>query len=349
MMLLIAIGDRFTSQVNLGISSHALAWISVVGFTLIFMVLGYLFIKIPKHETGQRHLDDPLNNSIIDIRGHDYDEALLHADVSTLNRAQRRARAKLQMKKHRRLDSVAPRQNVERIEDVHENDEIHRIDNNQDENSDQEGDDDVDEFDGDGQIVVQNLTRKERQRLAKFQEREERRMYEQLRREKSRLMDETLSREKREKEKAALEEQEKLLRQRKLMALAEQERKRLLFVYPGKCSKDNKDQSMTIEAFVNLIVEEKRIDVKKMAHQLSVSTSDLIDRIRQLEDEDSLPLPGIFDRDYDFYYLMSNDDIRSVITALETSGPMSLSSFRDACQSILSRTHKGQIDDDILA
>jgi predicted DNA-binding protein (UPF0251 family) len=148
------------------------------------------------------------------------------------------------------------------------------------------------------------------------------------------MIDEALSREKREKEKAAWEEQERLAQQRKERMITEQERKRMMFVPHDNHSKDTSMTHMTVEDFVKLLLEQEQISIDEMANRMSVSTNDVVDRIRQLEDEDRIPIPGIFDKSYAYYTVVGHDDMRSIITRLEESGPMSLSTFREECQGL---------------
>lgn len=348
-------GDPYTSKMSLGFSNQVLVWVSAGGFTVIFIILGYFLIKIPANETGdrnRRHPNDPSRVDLLGLRGEEYDDALLQANVSTLNRAQRRARAKLQMKKYRRLETAVPRQNVPLREpiDAEHDDVIQNFDRNN--NQDPQGEDWNQEIDDDMRIegdeggqrnensivrISSTLSRKERQKLAKVQEREERRAYENMRRENARVLDEELSRKKREKERTAHDEQVILAQQRKEMAIADQERKRMMFVQDENHTKDS---SMTVEDFIKLLSEQKRISVVEMANRLSVSVSDLVDRLRELEDDDRMAITGIFDKNHEYYTLLSHDDMRSIITRLEESGPISLSSFSEVCQNILSPTGK---------
>ena len=344
--------DRYyTSNMNLGLSNQVLVWVSVGGFTVIFIVLGYLLIKVPQYETSvrRRNPNDPSPIELLpNLRGEDYDEALLHADVSILNRAQRRARAKLQMKKRRRLDTAIPRQNALIHQDpmdmggIAEDDhDIHDMVRNDQQDQHEEEMNEDDEVEGEeepineNQILRHSVTRKERQKNAKYQEREERKIYERMRQEKSRLMDEALSREKREKEKAAAEMQERLVHQRKERAREDQERRRLMFFQHQNAS--SKDVSMTVEDFAQFLRVHKRISLVEMAIELSVSTGELVERVRQLEDEDRIPMPGVFDEKHEYYTLVSRDDMKAIIQRLEETGPISLSSFGKECGEILNQ------------
>ena len=147
------IDDGYTNSITgVAISNQSILILCTLGFGTLGLVL---FIILRHLSTDQEN-----ENEQSYVRG--YDDVLDDSDVATLNRAQRRARAKFRMKKARR----APTPNVGA--QVGEGDEnVLGGENNQ-----------VGRDDNDGIVAVDaNRSRKERQRAAKAKEREERKVY----------------------------------------------------------------------------------------------------------------------------------------------------------------------------
>ena len=145
--------DGYTNSITgVAISNQSILILCTLGFGTLGLVI---FIILRHLSTDQENENEQSN-----VRG--YDDVLDDSDVATLNRAQRRARAKFRMKKARR----APTPNVGA--QVGEGDEnVLGGENNQ-----------VGRDDNDGIVAVDaNLSRKERQRAAKAKEREERKVY----------------------------------------------------------------------------------------------------------------------------------------------------------------------------
>eukprot|EP00581_Thalassiosira_minuscula_P017169 CAMPEP_0183722868 /NCGR_PEP_ID=MMETSP0737-20130205/14696_1 /TAXON_ID=385413 /ORGANISM="Thalassiosira miniscula, Strain CCMP1093" /LENGTH=297 /DNA_ID=CAMNT_0025953113 /DNA_START=15 /DNA_END=905 /DNA_ORIENTATION=+ len=132
---------------GVAISNQSILILSTVGFGLLGFAVYFLILR---RVSGTDDRDDDENDGA-DV----YGEMLDRSDVATLNRAQRRARAKFRMKKARR--AVVPGQQ-------------------QGEENDGDGVD-VDANRGGNlePLAETNLSRKERQRAAKAMEREERR------------------------------------------------------------------------------------------------------------------------------------------------------------------------------
>ena len=128
---------------GIAISNKSILILSTIGFGILGLVL-YCILR--------RLTDQPTNQD--DNEERDYGEILNDSDVATLNRAQRRARAKYRMKNARRV--AQPVQ-------VNNNGE----DGEEDDNENQ---------DNVPQVNINNLSRKERQRAAKKKEREERKV-----------------------------------------------------------------------------------------------------------------------------------------------------------------------------
>ena len=127
---------------GIAISNKSILILSTIGFGILGLVLFYILRRLTDQQTNQD-----------DNEERDYGEILNDSDVATLNRAQRRARAKYRMKNARR---VAQPVQVNNNGEDGEEDENHNQDN--------------------VPQVNNNLSRKERQRVAKKKEREERKV-----------------------------------------------------------------------------------------------------------------------------------------------------------------------------
>eukprot|EP00571_Detonula_confervacea_P009270 CAMPEP_0172321424 /NCGR_PEP_ID=MMETSP1058-20130122/43353_1 /TAXON_ID=83371 /ORGANISM="Detonula confervacea, Strain CCMP 353" /LENGTH=326 /DNA_ID=CAMNT_0013036931 /DNA_START=15 /DNA_END=995 /DNA_ORIENTATION=+ len=143
---------------GVAISNKTIIILSTLGFGALGLAL-FLILRrlstIDGHDEQQEH-----------ERGRDvYGEQLDQSDVATLNRAQRRARAKFRMKKARRA-AVPGQQEVNGEDD--EGGAAQAL-----------GGDEVmgEDFGGINDLGEANLTRKERQKAAKAREREERKIY----------------------------------------------------------------------------------------------------------------------------------------------------------------------------
>ena len=130
---------------GIAISNKTILILSTIGFGILGLVLFYILRRLTDQPTDQD-----------DNEERDYGEILNDSDVATLNRAQRRARAKYRMKNARRV-----------AQPVQVNNNNNREDGEEDENQNQDN----------IQLVNNNnLSRKERQKAAKKKEREERKV-----------------------------------------------------------------------------------------------------------------------------------------------------------------------------
>ncbi len=147
---------------GVALSNETILILCTFGFaTLGFFIFFIILRNQPKYDEEDERLIDR-------HRRDNYGDELDKADAATLNRAQRRARAKYKMKQARR-DMAPVVQVAARAGDD---------DNNNDNNIAADGgriDDDDDVVDNN--IAEGNPNRRERQRLAKQMERKERKMY----------------------------------------------------------------------------------------------------------------------------------------------------------------------------
>jgi hypothetical protein len=132
-----------------------------------------------------------------------YEDILAEADVSTLSRAQRRARARQIMKQQRRAFPTVPAAAEAAVHgDEGQAIVAAAVPNNNDDDS--------------SHNHVPILSRKERQRLAKAAEREERRVLEDERREQQKLAQEEAHRRKLERQKLQAQQQEEMKKRQQL-------------------------------------------------------------------------------------------------------------------------------------
>ncbi len=150
-------------DISVGFSDAAILIVSLLGFVfLATTVYSLILLRVQSKEEFEKEQEQQL----------DYDERLERADVATLNRAQRRQRAQLIMKRQRRIASNTQEENEEEEEALH-------------------------------------LSRKERQKAAKVAEREERKLFEQERRQQQYEAQEAAKLEKKKRERLEAQRLEK--------------------------------------------------------------------------------------------------------------------------------------------
>lgn len=143
---------------GVAVSNTTILLISTLGFGALGFVLYFLILRRLSDQ-------DAANEQQENERGRDmYGEMLDQTDAATLNRAQRRARAKFRMKKSRRAAVPGQQQAEGEVDGADAGAAAQRI-------VEGEGNNDND------MAADANLTRKERQMAAKAKERKERRAY----------------------------------------------------------------------------------------------------------------------------------------------------------------------------
>ena len=187
-------------EIGVGASDTVLLAVSGVGFCL--MALTMFFYIIPKLKNANELLDD---EDELDENGKpiSYDEKLARiTDVSNLNRAQRRARARHIMKQQRKEDGnvVAQHQREDENNDEPPVQDIPPMNENNNSNHQNHN--------------LRHLSRKERTERAKQKEREERRALESVRQREQQKVEEELHRQKMEKDRQKAIEAEQQRRHR---------------------------------------------------------------------------------------------------------------------------------------
>jgi hypothetical protein len=158
-------------DISVGVSDTVLLVVSGAGFLLLAATIYSIVLTRLKSAKEIEEEEKEAN----------YDEKLAAADISTLNRAQRRARAKLLMKKQRRVaPNTVPGQDGELNE---ENQATHGSDS-------------------------RHLSRKDRQKAAKAAEQKERKLFEEERRQQQLEAQKIAQQEKRERERLQNEKAE---------------------------------------------------------------------------------------------------------------------------------------------
>lgn len=184
-------------EIGVGASDSILIAVSGVGFCFLAWTVYYYII--PKLKTAHDLRVD------VDENGNEitYDEKLARTDVSTLNRAERRARARYIMKQQRKAAQPDGGNGDEFAVDGQAanggggvNDDIAILQQNENEPQVQ----DIPQIANNNHPNLRHLSRKERAERAKQKEREERRALETVRRREQQKVEDELHQRKKEKE-----------------------------------------------------------------------------------------------------------------------------------------------------
>jgi DDRGK domain len=232
-------GDNSFPQdpaVGVGFSDSALLMVSIGGFGLMaFLIYSIVFSRVQSAEELEK--TDAVDGEL------DYEEELLKADVSTLNRAQRRARAKALMKRERR---------------VHEED-----------------------GEGDDADAHNNLSRKERQKAAKAAERKERQILDAARQEEQRVaMQRAQEEKKRRLELEAIQAEEDRLRKEDEDA---EQKQREWEEWNNFLKSPDGSESLTVEEWVKELEKGPcSVDLRPLSTRFDTSLEQVQQRINKL-------------------------------------------------------------------
>lgn len=278
-------------EVGVGFSDRALLWVSVVGFGALSLIVYCIIIARVKstEEVEKLGADDELN----------YEEELLRSDVTKLNRAQRRARAKALMKRQRRAeggDDVAQ----------HNNDDDNDDNDNNNNNSNNDND--------------HPLSRKERQKAAKEMEKKERHLLDAQRQEEQRRAQEAAKEEK--KKRLQLEAE----RTREEKARREQEKKqkemeafdRWNFFFG----------TTTVQEWTEELKEQRIVSIDKLAERFGVTASQVENRIRGLIEAGRVT--GVLDGGR--FITFTHEDLKALASFVRDQGMLSLQDLSNAAQ-----------------
>jgi predicted DNA-binding transcriptional regulator len=180
-----------------------------------------------------------------EIEDRTYDDTLKRADIASLNRAERRARAKAIMKEQRRVEFAAAANDEQQQEDT---------------------------------IHIPAQTRKERQKAAKATEKHERKLCEEQRAEQQRQAREQAlaKRLAREQEQASrVHDEQKSKRAEKEARELEDVKERTVFFSTSACSE-------TIQAFQDEAMQSRAIRIADISERFQVTDDAVLERIHAL-------------------------------------------------------------------
>lgn len=284
-------------KLSIGASDSVLVIISLIGFFSLALII--FFIILTKVKTARELREE--------AEKHDtsYDERLAQADVSTLSRSQRRARARYIMKQQRRANHniVHP---IEEDGDEHQQQQQNLL------LEQQHHDEDIPPFQEDSHhaTIHNTLSRKERQKAAKQIELQERKMYEQKRRKEQQETLNAAKSKKREKERMVAIQAERDRKERQEQRQANELAKycawKTLFV--------ENTESITVQEWIHEMKQNRIVKLQDLAIRFGVSQDRIRERIENLIT--SFRISGILLEPDDkneqnrFIYLSSEDMIR---------------------------------------
>jgi hypothetical protein len=230
-------------DISVGVSDTVLLLVSGAGF--VFLAVTIYSIVLAKLKSSEEIEEEG--------KEFNYDEKLANADVSTLNRAQRRARARHIMKQQRR---ITPAGGV-----LGENGDID--DNNQVQENE-----------------ASHLSRKDRQKAAKSAEKEERRLYENERRQQQQEAQKLAQQEKKERERLMTEktdeERQARYEQRITEELTDYENWRTFLASPDGSN------VLTVKEWIAELQKSRLVYVKKLAERFDISRETVEERIQHI-------------------------------------------------------------------
>lgn len=309
------------SEIGIGFSDRILLGVSIVGFTALVYVVHSLLSGL--RGGGGTGSDDDDNHH--DLDGLTDEERLLRCtDVNSLNRTQRRVRAKAIMKEQRRVHHPS----VELV--MEDNDE------NGGDAGAQVAPEDV--ALPTHRVPLPILSRKERQQQAKVAEKEERRLFQDERERQQKLVQLEAQRQKKERLIAATqrlleEEQKKAIEE----AVREEKERDLWYTFiVTTASNETTLVTTSVAEFVQECQQNRVVDIQKMASRYNVEPSSVTDRIKQLIADGRIAgfFQNIHHEQQQFIYL-SDDELHSIASITRTQGCVSIQQFATICQQVI--------------
>jgi hypothetical protein len=286
-------------EFSVGVSDVVLLVVSGIGFVMLAVTM-YSIIITRLKSAKEIEEEEELN----------YDEKLANADVSTLNRAQRRARARHIMKQQRRI--IAP--STTAGENAHgENEE-----------------EDHDEPVQPANPLLRNLSRKERQKAAKAAEKEERALFEEDRRRQHLEAQEVAQREKKERERLMAERAEEDRRARQEQRQAEEMAayehwKTFLASLDGTTT-------LSVKEWVKELEKTRTVFFDNLANRFQIPREDVVSRIQELLA--SSRITGLIEPDGRFIYI-SKEEMSSIASFIQTQDKVFLRQVVDKMDKII--------------
>lgn len=282
-------------EISVGVSDAVLLLVSGIGFVLLSVTMYSIIIARLKSR-------EEIEEEEKDLK---YEDKLANADVATLNRAQRRARAKHIMKQQRR---IAPNRAIENEDGENHDEPIQNLDPS-----------------------IRHLSRKERQKAAKAAEKEERTLFEEERRRQHQEALEEAQREKKERERRLAEKAEVERRVRK-----EQRQSEELAAYEDWkrfLASPDLSKSLTVREWVKELENDRMVHVNQLAERFQVSTAEVVSRIQELVA--SFRVTGVLEADGRFIYV-SKEEMSSIASFVKTQDKVSLLQLADQISLIIS-------------
>jgi hypothetical protein len=291
------------AEIGVGFSDAALLAASVTGFVMLATTV-YSIIVMRLKSSKEVEKDA--------VAGGDaYAEQLTHADVSTLNRAQRRARARAIMKQQRRAAiQEDPSEHEVEVEFVVE--------------SDAEVEDDGEAEKPSNNRNTNTLSRKERQRIAKATEREERHLLEKERREHQKQLEEEAQKKKREKEKEDARKHEEAL----LLEKAQTELEEISALEAWYTFLSSPKRSQSVQEWIDEMKDRRTVLTKEIATSFALPVEKVVERLEELVKEGRVP--GVMEGGGRFVYI-SDKELQSIADTMIERGSVSLTDIAAIC------------------
>jgi hypothetical protein len=316
-------------NISVGVSDAVLLFVSSIGFIMLAGTIYSIILTRLKSAKQIEEMEQDL----------DYNQQLANADVSTLNRAQRRARARHIMKQQRRIAPAPtagapgnPAAPGAMEDDDNDNDNDNRNNNallaiRGVQDDDREDDDnEEDDDDGQDQSLHRHLSRKERQKAAKAAEKEERRLFEADRQKQQRAAQETAQREKKLREQRQAEHVEDQRRLR-LEQKKEQEQKEFEKWKLFLASVDGTTRTVLVADWISHLekargVKNRTVQLDSLAKEYGLPLTTVQQRIQELVDVGRVT--GIFEADRQIFIYITQGELRDMAKIIQGEDQVTL-------------------------
>lgn len=325
------------AEISVGASDSLLLIVSGIGF--LFLAWTVYSIIITKVKSARELQAERAEHEL------GYDEQLAHADVSTLNRAQRRARARHIMKQQRR---VGPPGGAAMHDAVGE--EGAGVDDNnraqimmvaaEQQQQVPPPDNAIPHFQDDTyhQGSFRHLSRKDRQKAAKQIEREERRLLEEVRRKEQIEAQESAQQKRRARERLLTLQVEEDRKGRKAQRDAEEWERfqawRMFLSSSDPLGIDPTQQSLSVKDWIHELKQERVASLKGLSDRFQVSLDRVLKRVEELLD--SGRVTGILDVENDrFIYLSAQSELPVLASFIKSRNLVSTADVQIRIQELL--------------
>ena len=258
-----------SSDIGVGFSDVALVVVSILGFGILASTV-YSIVLLRLQTRDQFDKTQAAAGEL------GYDEQLEKANVATLNRAQRRARANFIMKRQRRAVQAPPQEDADALQEELLLDQEH-------------------------ELQQQHLTRKERQKAAKEAEKMERQLFQSTRHQQQK---ETLKQAQEQKRQRQVLQEEKMEAQRKQLVLQKEHQERVKYEQ-WKTFLASEQERMTVVEFIQYAKEHKMVNLQIISERFRISLEKVQARIKELVT--SRRMSGIITTDLHFMYMTEED------------------------------------------